>query len=56
MAAALATGAVAAFASTLASAWIIRRVERDRSLLRYAAYRAALAGFVIRRIRQNRCG
>jgi undecaprenyl-diphosphatase len=42
--------------STLASTRLIRAVERDRSLLPYAAYRAALAALVIRRLRQNRSG
>jgi undecaprenyl-diphosphatase len=54
--AALALGTVAAFASTLASASVIRLVERDRSLAPYAAYRAALAAVVIRRVRKNRRG
>jgi undecaprenyl-diphosphatase len=48
-----AAGVVAAFGSSLASAWLIRHVERNRSLLPYAAYRVALAGLVIRRLRQN---
>ena len=51
---AFAAGAAATFASTLGSTWLIRQVERDRSLLPYAAYRAGLAGLVIRRLRQNR--
>jgi len=42
-----AAGVGAAFASTLASTWLIRQVERDRSLLPYAAYRAALAAAVL---------
>ena len=46
----LAAGAIAAFASTLGSTWLIRQVERDRSLLPYAAYRIALAGVVARRL------
>jgi undecaprenyl-diphosphatase len=50
---AFAAGTAAAFGSSLASAWLIRHVERDRSLLPYAAYRVALAGLVIRRLRQN---
>jgi undecaprenyl-diphosphatase len=49
-----AAGAAAAFASTLGSTWVIRQVERDRSLLPYAAYRAALAAVVIARIGKNR--
>ena len=44
-----AAGVAAAFASTLASTWLIRQVERDRSLLPYAAYRAALAAAVLLR-------
>jgi undecaprenyl-diphosphatase len=47
----IAVGAVASFASTLGSTWLIRQVERDRSLLPYAAYRVALAAVVIRRLR-----
>src|SRR5207244_7376655 len=43
---AFAAGIGAAFASTLASTWLIRQVERDRSLAPYAAYRVALAGVV----------
>lgn len=48
--AAFALGAGASFASTLLSTRLIRRVERDRSLLPYAAYRAALAGVMIMRM------
>ena len=51
---AFAAGVGAAFASTLASVRIIRAVERDRSFAPYAAYRAALAGLVLRRAWQNR--
>jgi undecaprenyl-diphosphatase len=51
----LAAGAAAAFVSTLASRWLIGQVERDRSLLPYAAYRGLLALAVIRRLRQNGC-
>jgi undecaprenyl-diphosphatase len=43
-------GASASFASTLGSTWLIRQVERDRSLLPYAAYRLALAVVVLRRL------
>jgi undecaprenyl-diphosphatase len=50
---AFAGGTAASFASTLASTWIIRHVERDRSPAPYAAYRAALAALVIRRVRKN---
>ena len=50
---AIATGAGAAFASTLASIKLIALVERDSALAPYAAYRTALAVLVIRRVRQN---
>jgi undecaprenyl-diphosphatase len=46
-----AAGAAGAFVSTLFSTWLIREVERDRSLLPYAVYRLALAGVVVRRLR-----
>ncbi len=49
-----AAGAAAAFASTLGSTWLIRQVERDRSLLPYAAYRAALAVVVLARLSSRR--
>jgi undecaprenyl-diphosphatase len=49
----IAIGAGASFASTLGSTWLIRQVERDRSLVPYAAYRLALAAVVLRRLRQN---
>jgi undecaprenyl-diphosphatase len=45
-----AAGAAASFASTLGSTWLIRQVERDRSLLPYAAYRIGLAAAVITRL------
>ena len=48
-----AAGAAASFASTLGSTWLIRQVERDRSLLPYAAYRIALAGLVLRRLHRE---
>jgi undecaprenyl-diphosphatase len=48
-----AAGAAASFGSTLGSTWLIRQVERDRSLLPYAAYRIALALVVIRRLRAD---
>jgi undecaprenyl-diphosphatase len=51
---AFALGAAASFGSTLGSTWLIRQVERDRSLLPYAAYRIALAATVLRRLRRNR--
>ena len=43
-----AAGAAASFGSTLVSTWVIRQVERDRSLLPYALYRTALAAVMIR--------
>jgi undecaprenyl-diphosphatase len=49
-------GIVASFATTLASVRIIRHVERDRSLLPYAAYRLALAALVLRRLRARERG
>ena len=45
----IAAGVAASFASTLGSTWLIRQVERDRSLVPYAAYRIALAAVVLRR-------
>jgi undecaprenyl-diphosphatase len=45
-----AAGAAASFVSTLGSTWLIRQVERDRSLLPYAVYRLALATVVARRL------
>jgi undecaprenyl-diphosphatase len=51
---AFAVGAGASFASTFASTWLIRQVERDRSPVRYATYRCALAGAVVRRLWQHR--
>jgi len=50
----IAVGAAASFASTLGSTWVIRQVERDRSLLPYAVYRIALAGVVLSRLAQRR--
>ncbi|HEY0343231.1 MAG TPA: undecaprenyl-diphosphate phosphatase [Solirubrobacteraceae bacterium] len=49
-------GIVASFVTTLASIRIIRQVERDRSLLPYAAYRVALAGLVVARLRRSASG
>jgi undecaprenyl-diphosphatase len=49
-----AAGAAASFASTLGSTWLIRQVERDRSLLPYAVYRLGLAGVVLSRLRSGR--
>jgi undecaprenyl-diphosphatase len=50
----MAIGVVASFASTLASQRLIRVVERDRALWPYAAYRAALAGAVVVKLRRAR--
>jgi undecaprenyl-diphosphatase len=47
-----AAGIAASFAATLASIRIVRAVASDRSLLPYAAYRIALAGVVLRRLRR----
>ena len=47
-----AIGAAASFASTLGSTWLIRQVERDRSLIPYALYRGALAAAVLTRRRR----
>lgn len=49
---AFAVGTGASFASTLASVWVIRVVERDRSLLPYAVYRLGLAALVAGRVRR----
>jgi len=49
-----AAGIAASFASTIAAIRVIRAVERDRSLLPYAAYRIALAGLVLGRLRAGR--
>jgi undecaprenyl-diphosphatase len=49
-----AAGVVASFLSTLGSTWLIRQVERDRSLLPYAAYRSALGLAVLARGRRRR--
>jgi undecaprenyl-diphosphatase len=49
LAGAFAAGAAAAFASTLGSTWLIRQVERDRSLAPYALYRLGLAGLITAR-------
>ncbi len=48
MGARFALGTAASFASTLASTWLIRQVERDRSLAPYALYRVGLAVAVLR--------
>jgi undecaprenyl-diphosphatase len=49
----LALGIGASFASTLASQRLIGMVERDRALWPYAAYRAALAGVVLAKLRRD---
>jgi undecaprenyl-diphosphatase len=54
--AAFVAGAGASFASTLGSTWLIRQVERDRSLLPYALYRLGLGVFVLGRLRGGRQG
>jgi undecaprenyl pyrophosphate phosphatase UppP len=46
----LAAGAMASYVSTLATASLVRR---SHSLVPYAAYRAAVAGIVLRRLRKN---
>jgi undecaprenyl-diphosphatase len=52
-----AVGAAASFGSTLGSTWLIHQVERDRSLLPYAAYRIGLATLVLARLgRRPRSG
>ncbi len=51
---ALAVGAAASFVSTLSSTWLIRQVERDRSLTPYAAYRVALGSLVLWRLAHDR--
>jgi undecaprenyl-diphosphatase len=48
----LTLGVAASFASTLASQRLIGLVERDRALWPYAAYRAALAGAVLAKLRR----
>lgn len=54
---AFAAGAAASFASTVASTWLIRQVERDRSLLPYALYRLALAlAIAVRLFEHRQCG
>ncbi len=54
LATAFGVGTAAAFASTLGSVRLVRTADRGHSLLPYAAYRTALAGLAIRRLRQNR--
>jgi undecaprenyl-diphosphatase len=48
----LAVGAGAAFASTLASTWVIKAVERNRPLLPFTLYRLGLAAVVLARLRR----
>ncbi|MGZ4170473.1 MAG: undecaprenyl-diphosphate phosphatase [Solirubrobacteraceae bacterium] len=50
----IAVGAGASFASTLGSTWLIRQVERDRSLLPYAVYRIGLAAVIVGRLAARR--
>ncbi len=50
---ALATGAAASFGSTLISQGLISLLDRDRSLWPYAAYRLALAGVVVLKLRRG---
>ncbi len=49
-----AVGAAASFASTLGSTWLIKQVERDRSLLPYAIYRLGFAAAIVARLRSER--
>ena len=49
----LASGAAAAFASTLVSGALLRRAGAARSLYPFAVYRIALAAAVVRRLREN---
>ena len=51
-----AAGIAASFAATLASIRLVAALERDRSLLPYAAYRIALAALVQHRLRGARSG
>jgi undecaprenyl-diphosphatase len=50
---AMLAGVAASFASTLASQRLIGLVERDRALWPYAAYRVALAGAVLAKLRKR---
>jgi undecaprenyl-diphosphatase len=50
---ALAVGAGAALASTLASQGLLRALERNRALWPYAGYRLALAGLILARARRG---
>ncbi|HEY6398584.1 MAG TPA: undecaprenyl-diphosphate phosphatase [Solirubrobacteraceae bacterium] len=49
-------GSAASFVSTLGSTWLIRQVERDRSLMPYAVYRLILAALILARLRGDRAG
>ncbi|MGH2872423.1 MAG: undecaprenyl-diphosphate phosphatase, partial [Solirubrobacteraceae bacterium] len=49
-----AVGVVASLASTLAAAPLIELVERDRTLLPFAAYRVALGSVALRKLRRTR--
>ncbi len=49
-----AAGTVASFVATLACIRVIGAVERDGSLLPFAAYRIALAAIVLRRLKRGR--
>ena len=49
---AFAAGTAASFASTLGSAWIVRRVDAGHSPVPYALYRTALAAVVLRHTRR----
>jgi undecaprenyl-diphosphatase len=51
---AMAAGAASAFASTLASLRLIAMLERSRSLLPYALYRAGLAALTLAALRRRR--
>jgi undecaprenyl-diphosphatase len=50
----LAVGALASFASTLGATPLISLVERDRSLLPFAAYRVVLGSAALRHLRRGR--
>lgn len=51
---AFAAGAAASFTSTVGSTWLIRQVERDRSLVPYAVYRVLLAAAIVVRLCEDR--
>ncbi len=53
---AMAAGALASLASTLASTWLVGQVQGDRSLLPYAVYRLAIAAMVVARLRAGGAG